>query len=71
MVAFNAAAGFDKPSGRSSCPYSITSSARSRRLAGTLSPSALAALPLMTSSNLLGCSTGRSAGFAPLNILST
>src|SRR4051812_31907603 len=51
--------------------YSITSSARSRRLARTLSPSALAALPLMTNSNLLGCSTGRSAGFAPLNILST
>ena len=32
-------------------------------------PSALAVLRLMTSSNLVGCSTGRSAGFAPLRIL--
>jgi hypothetical protein len=28
-------------------------------------------LRLMTSSNLVGCSTGRSAGLAPLRILST
>ena len=34
-------------------------------------PSALAVLRLMTSSNFVGCSTGRSAGFAPLRILST
>ena len=33
---------------------------------GTSRPSALAVFMLMTSSNLVGCSTGRSAGFAPL-----
>ena len=33
--------------------------------AGTSRPSAFAALRLMTSSNLVGCSTGRSPGFAP------
>jgi hypothetical protein len=33
-------------------------------------PSALAVFVLMTSSNLVGCSMGRSAGFAPLKILS-
>ena len=37
------------------------SAARSR-------PSALAVLRLMTSSNLVGCTTGRSAGFAPLRM---
>jgi len=31
-------------------------------------PSALAALRLMTSSNLVGCSTGRSDGFSPLRM---
>src|ERR1700730_11972958 len=34
-------------------------------------PMALAALRLITSSNFVGCSIGRSAGLAPLNILST
>ena len=34
-------------------------------------PSAFAVFRLITSSNLVGCSTGRSAGFAPLKILST
>ncbi len=34
-------------------------------------PSALAVLRLMTSSNFVGCSTGRSAGLAPFRILST
>jgi hypothetical protein len=34
-------------------------------------PSALAVLRLTTSSNFVGCSTGRSAGFAPRKILST
>ena len=33
-------------------------------------PSALAVLRLITSSNLVGCSTGMSAGFTPLRILS-
>jgi hypothetical protein len=51
--------------------YSITSSARTSSVGGTSSPSALAVLRLITSSNLVGCSTGSSAGFAPFRILST
>jgi hypothetical protein len=34
-------------------------------------PSALAVLRLIISSNLIGCSTGMSPGFAPRKILST
>ena len=34
-------------------------------------PSALAVLRLITSSNLVGCSTGKSAGVAPRRILFT
>ena len=49
--------------------YSITSSARARIDGGTARPSALAVLRLMTSSNVVGCWTGRSAGLAPLRIL--
>ena len=52
-------------------PYSITSSAIASRDGGMSMPSALAAFKLMVSSNLVGCSTGRSAGTAPLKILST
>ena len=51
--------------------HSITSSARASSVGGTSSPSAFAVLRLMTSSNVLGCSTGISAGFAPRRILST
>src|SRR5262245_26741173 len=51
--------------------YSITWSARKRRGWGIVRLSALAVLRLMTSSNLSGCSTGRSAGFAPRRILLT
>src|SRR6266404_300740 len=51
--------------------YSITSSARCSSDVGTSMPSAFAVFKLITSSNLVGCSTGRSAGFAPLKILST
>src|SRR5262249_52059163 len=51
--------------------YWITSSARRSRDGGIVIPSALAVLRLMTSSNFTGRSTGRSAGFAPLRILST
>jgi hypothetical protein len=36
---------------------------------GTVRPSALAVLSLMTSSNLVGCSIGRSAGFIPFRML--
>ena len=51
--------------------YSIASSARARNEGGTVRPSAFAVLRLITSSNLVGCSTGRSAGLVPLRILST
>src|ERR1700751_1358713 len=51
--------------------YSITSSARARSEGGTSRPSALAVLRLITSSNLVGCWTGRSEGLSPLRILST
>src|SRR5262245_61084131 len=51
--------------------HSITSSARASSEGGTVRPSALATLTLTTSSNLVDCSTGRSAGFAPFRILST
>src|SRR5215831_100209 len=48
--------------------YSITSSARASSDAGTVIPSAFAVLTLITSSNLVGCRTGRSAGFSPLRM---
>jgi hypothetical protein len=51
--------------------YSITSSARASSVADTSKPSAMAVTRLTTSSNLVGCSTGRSAGFVPRRILST
>ena len=38
---------------------------------GTVRPSALAVFMLITNSNFVGCSTGRSAGLVPLRILST
>src|SRR6516164_4245866 len=51
-------------------PHSMTSSARARIAGGTVRPSALAVLRLTTSSNVVGCWTGRSAGLAPLRIFS-
>jgi hypothetical protein len=48
-----------------------TSSAWKRMCRGIVSPRTWAVLRLMTSSNLVGCSTGRSAGLAPLRSLST
>jgi hypothetical protein len=51
--------------------HSITSSARTRNDSGIVRPSAFAVLRLITNSNFVGCCTGRSAGFAPLRILST
>ncbi len=51
--------------------HSITSSARTRMDCGIVMPRALAVLRLTTSSNRVGCSTGKSAGLAPLNILPT
>ena len=51
--------------------YSISSSARTSTDGGIVRPRALAVLRLMTNANLVGRSTGRSAGFAPRRILST
>jgi len=55
----------------STLPYSITWSARRRSDCGSVRPRAFAVLRLITRSNFVGCSTGRSAGFAPFRILST
>jgi hypothetical protein len=49
----------------------MTWSARSRNDCGIVNPSAFAVFRLTTRSNLVGCSTGISAGLAPLRILST
>src|SRR6476661_2471534 len=43
--------------------HSITSSARASNAGDTVSPIAFAVLRLMTSSNLVGCSTGNWPGF--------
>src|SRR5262245_61830069 len=51
--------------------HSMTSSARASRVGGTSRPRALAVLRLITSSYLVGCCTGRSAGFSPFRIRST
>src|SRR5262249_2388722 len=51
--------------------YSITSLARASSDGEMVRPSAFAVLRFMMRSNLVGCSTGRSAGFAPRKILST
>src|SRR5215831_15628730 len=48
--------------------HSITSSARPIIGSGTVRPSALAVFMLMTSSTLVACWTGSSAGFSPLRI---
>jgi hypothetical protein len=51
--------------------HSITSSARASSVGGMSRPSAFAVLRLITSSNLVGACTGRSAGFSPLRMRST
>ena len=51
--------------------HRITLSAWKRRAGGMVRPRVCAVLRLMTNSNFIGCSTGRSAGFAPFRILST
>src|ERR1700730_18967408 len=48
--------------------HSLTSSSATFRVSGTVSPSALAVLRFIMSSNLVGCMTGKSAGFSPLRI---
>jgi len=50
---------------------SMTSSARASSVGSRSRPSARAVPRLITSSNLVGCSTGGSAGFSPLRIRST
>src|SRR5581483_2747033 len=52
-------------------PHRITLSARASTLGGIVRPICLAAFRFTTNSNFVGCSTGRSAGLAPLRILST
>src|SRR5262249_16380539 len=52
-------------------PHSITSSATESSVGGTVSPINLAVSALMTNSNFVGCTTGRSAGFAPLRMRPT
>ena len=49
----------------------MTLSALAKTLGGMVNPICLAALRLMMNSNFVGCSTGSSAGLAPLRILST
>jgi hypothetical protein len=60
----------DRTSFAGAFTYSITSSAIAQSLSGIWTPIASAVRRLITSSNLVGCSTGRSAGLAPLKILS-
>ena len=45
--------------------HSITLSARTNNASGTVTPIALAVFRLITSSNLVGCSTGMSATLLP------
>src|SRR5262245_24726086 len=52
---------------RTTC-HSITSSARASSVGGISRPSIRAVSALMTRSNLLDCTTGRSAGLAPLRM---
>ena len=53
------------------CVHLITLSARASTFGGIVRPICFAVFRLITSSNFVGCSTGRSAGLAPLRILST
>src|SRR5262249_26987030 len=48
--------------------HSITSSAATSILSGTVMPSAFAVLRLMANSNFTVCWTGKSAGFSPLRM---
>jgi hypothetical protein len=55
----------------SSPAYSITSSADANKMSGTCISSALAVFRLIPRLNLVGCSTGRSAGRAPRSMRET
>ena len=59
------------PHNRTADRYSITLSARASNIEGTVMPSASAVLRLITNSNLVGCSIGRSAGLAPRKSLTS
>src|SRR5262245_9488032 len=50
-------------------PHSITSSVRARSVGGTVRLSVFAVLRLTARRNLVGCFTGKLAGFSPLRIL--
>src|SRR5262249_47878529 len=50
--------------------HAIAWSARASKLSGTVRPSALAVLRLITRSYLVGACTGRSDGFSPLRMRS-
>ena len=63
--------GSDNADERAAVHYSMTRSARSSSDGGIARPSAFAVFRLITSSNLVGCSMGRSPGFVPLRIRST
>ena len=54
-----------------SASYLITLFALTNTFGGIVRPICFAVFRLNISSNLVGCSTGRSAGFVPLRILST
>ena len=49
----------------------ITLSARANSVCGIVRPSAFAVFKLITSSEFVGCSKGRSLGFAPSRIFLT
>src|SRR5262249_39141908 len=53
------------------CHHLITLSALAKTLGGIMRPICLAAFRLIMNSNFIAASTGRSAGLAPLRILST
>src|SRR5262249_5786012 len=60
--------GTQMPQGGHPPHHSITSSASASSFGGRLRPSILAVWALMTSSNLVDCTTGKSAGFTPLRM---
>src|SRR3974377_2352877 len=52
-------------------PHSMTSSAVVSSEGGTVRPNIRAVSALMTSSNFVACTTGKSAGFSPLRLPTT
>src|SRR5262249_17345777 len=60
--------GTQMPEGGHPPHHSITSSAVTSRVCGTARPSIRAVEALITNSSLVDCTTGKSAGFAPLRM---